>query len=142
MSQQDLSKGQDISDWSENIHDLIQQMHNRKFVQFRDSGAWMPAANVYEAEKTYIICVDLAGMTKENVAVHCNDDRHLVLEGNRPQPSPQIAGAKTTPSMLVLEIDEGPFRREIELPRAFDVDQVAARYDKGYLWITLPKKTN
>lgn len=137
---QDLSKGQDISDWSENIHDLIQQMHKRKFVQFRDTGAWMPAANVYEIETTYIICVDLAGMTKENVAVHCNDDRHLVLAGNRPQPP--VADSDTTPSMLVLEIDEGPFRREIELPRPFDVEQVAARYDKGYLWITLPKTTS
>lgn len=142
MSQQDLSKGQDINDWSENIHDIIQQMHKRKFVQFRDSGAWMPAVNVYEVGAAYVVCVDLAGMTKENVAVQCTDDRHLILAGNRRQPRPQESDAQPLPSMLLLEIDEGPFRRELELPQPFDVDQVAARYDKGYLWITLPKKTN
>lgn len=141
MSDQEFGQGQDISDWSENIHDLIQQMHKRKFVQFRDSGAWMPAANVYEIAEAFIVCVDLAGMTKENVAVHCTDDRRLVLAGNRRQPRPDVP-ADSPPSMLVLEIDEGPFRRELELPKPFDIDQVSASYERGYMWIMLPKKSD
>ena len=38
-----------------------------------------------------------------------------------------------------MEIDEGPFRREIDLPAAVDTSQVEATYRKGFLWIRLPK---
>jgi HSP20 family molecular chaperone IbpA len=35
-----------------------------------------------------------------------------------------------------MEIDEGAFCREIDLPEPIDVDQMEATYAKGYLWIT------
>lgn len=38
-----------------------------------------------------------------------------------------------------MEIDEGPFAREIELAQPVDVNAVEVNYDRGYLWILLPK---
>jgi HSP20 family molecular chaperone IbpA len=40
-----------------------------------------------------------------------------------------------------MEIDHGPFRREVTLPEPIDVQSVEATYDKGYLWVMLPKIT-
>ena len=33
----------------------------------------------------------------------------------------------------------GPFRTEIYLPLAVDPDRVVARYDRGFLYVTLPR---
>jgi HSP20 family protein len=142
MSRQDPGKGQDPSEWSGNIHDILQQMQRRQYVQFRDTGAWCPAVNVYESAHAYLVCVDLAGMTSDHVAVHCTDECSLVLAGNRTQPRPLDLPPDAPTSILMYEIDEGPFRRELKLPQPIDIEQVTARYEKGYLWITLPRISN
>jgi HSP20 family molecular chaperone IbpA len=41
--------------------------------------------------------------------------------------------------MHAMEISEGAFRREIELPEPVEQDRVEASYSKGFLWITLPR---
>jgi len=39
-----------------------------------------------------------------------------------------------------LEIDYGPFEREVELPAEVDVKQARAEQENGLLWIYLPLK--
>jgi len=39
-----------------------------------------------------------------------------------------------------LEIDYGPFEREIELPAEVDAKQARAEQENGLLWIYLPLK--
>ena len=60
-----------------------------------------------------------------------------------PDPIPMTPGdgVEGPLSIHAMEIDEGPFRREIELPEAVDVDRMEATYSKGYLWITVPRMT-
>jgi len=69
--------------------------------------------------------------------VQCASPQRLSISGHRLQPRPPDAAGVL--SMHVLEIDEGPFRRELELPEPVDIDAVEASYLKGFLWITLPK---
>lgn len=139
MSKRKPGENQSMDEWNRNVHDLIDEMHRRTFVQFRRSGAWQPATNVYESPDIYLVCVDLAGVDEHEVDVEVRDQRRVVLQGRRPRPSP--ADAPERLSIHVMEIDEGPFRREIELPVAVDVDAVEATYQRGYLWIRLPKRT-
>ena len=40
-----------------------------------------------------------------------------------------------------MEIEEGPFQREIELPGPVDTRELAVRHDRGYVWVTLRKIT-
>ncbi len=127
-----------LEEWSRSIQLMIDEMHKRTFVQFRNVAAWQPATNVYESDAAYHVCVDLAGLNDDQVHVDCVE-RRLVIEGARDKPLPEPPDQANSLSVHVMEIDEGPFRREITLPQSVDVDHVQATYRKGYLWILLPK---
>lgn len=140
MASREFSEGQSVNDWSESIRRLMDEMHKRTFVQFNRSGTWQPSMNVYENDAAFDVCVDLAGMEQNQVDVHCQDSHRLVISGRRDQPRSVHPGGDC--SVHCMEIDEGPFRRELELPRPVDTQQVEAEYRKGYLWIHLPKTTS
>jgi HSP20 family molecular chaperone IbpA len=42
--------------------------------------------------------------------------------------------------LLAMEIDYGPFEREVALPAEVEVDQASAEQRNGLLWISLPLK--
>jgi HSP20 family protein len=130
---------QGMNEWSRKIHDILDEMAQRRFFHYRDSKSWQPATNVYETRTAYHICVELAGMTADEIDVNCREQTRVTISGQRRQPQP--AGVEGPLSVHVMEIDEGPFRREIDLPEPVVVDAVEATYKEGYLWITLPKAT-
>lgn len=126
-----------VGDWSRNINDIMDEMLKRNFVDFRDVGPWKPTTNVYETDAAYHVCLELAGVQEDQIDVECEAPATVKISGARAQPRPD---GETGPlSMHVLEIDEGAFARELKLPGAIDIDRVDATYDRGYLWITLPK---
>ena len=128
-----------FDEWSRKIHDIMDEMQKRDFVHFRHSGIWQPATNVYETRDAYHICVDIAGMQVERINVECVDRTHIMIAGRRAQPRPR--GVEGPLSVHALEIDEGPFGREIDLPEPIDVEKMEATYSEGYLWITAPRIT-
>jgi HSP20 family protein len=134
-----FGQGDDLDEWSRRIHDMMEEMLNRNYVGFRDAGVWQPATDVYETRDAYYVCVELAGMAPEDVDVTCPDSRRVAIGGCRENPRPEETRGPL--SVHVMEIDHGPFRREVDLPEPIDVDAVQATYDKGYLWIRLPKTT-
>jgi HSP20 family protein len=126
-----------MEDWSRKVHDIMDEMVKRRFVDFRDSGPWQPATNVYETRAAYHICVELAGMEREGIDVACTEGKRVTISGRRAQPRP--CGEEGPLSIHVMEIDEGRFERQIDLPEAIVVERVEASYLQGYLWISLPK---
>lgn len=139
MSISKFGQGAEFDEWSRKIHDIMDEMQKRSFVYFRDSGTWQPATNIYEARDAYYICVELAGVHARQVDIECVDRSCLTITGNRAQPRPdEVQGPL---SVHAMEIDEGPFRREIDLPQAIDVQRVEATYSEGYLWIKVPRTT-
>ena len=139
MAFSEFGQGDDLDDWSRKVQDIMDEMQQRSFVHFRDAGTWQPATDVYETRQAYYVCVELAGMSPEAVDVECLDPRRLSISGHRGSPRP--TGETGPLSVHVMEIDHGPFRREVTLPEPINVDAVEATYDKGYLWITLRKST-
>ncbi len=137
MSHKKFGQRGGFEGWSSSIQSIMDEMLNRHFVQFRDDGNWQPATNVYERPDAYFLCVDLAGMDDREIDVRCPSPTRITLAGHRRQPRPQdVEGAL---SIHVLEIDEGPFRRIVDLPEAIVVDGIEASYSRGFLWIFLPK---
>lgn len=125
--------------WVDRIQQLMDEMLKRSFVDFRDAGVWRPQLNVYETPDAFFVCVDLAGVDDKDFRVECADARRLLVVGVRRRPRRhEMAGALR---IHVMEIDEGPFRREIELPEPVIVDRVDAVLAKGQLWVSLPKKS-
>jgi HSP20 family protein len=139
MSFGKFGQGDDLDEWSRKIRDIMDEMEKRAFVHFRGSGTWQPATNVYETRDAYYICVDLAGVPRQQIDVECVDRQRITIRGRRGQPRPE--GVEGPLSIHAMEVDEGPFWREIDLPEPINVDRLEASYSEGYLWITVPRAT-
>jgi HSP20 family protein len=112
------------------------------FYAFSPAESWAPNVNLYENETSYLVCVDLSGVVKEEIDLHVHKQT-LTLKGNRLVPTPARDGAAEGPvkcRIHVMEIDHGPFIREVELPEDVESERIAATYRNGMLWIELPKK--
>jgi HSP20 family protein len=132
---------------------LLDQMQ-KGFYTFAPGETWTPNVNLYENETSYIVCVDLAGVVKEEIDLQVHR-QSLTLRGNRRVPQQGIDGAAAAASsgesmsippqqpkyrVHLMEIDHGPFVREVELPHDVESDRISASYRNGLLWIELPKK--
>ena len=95
---------------------------------------WRPDADTYETAATVEIIVDLAGVDEDDFEVQLFEDA-VVVEGRRRLPSCQEGAVYQAAG-----IRQGPFHVELLLPASVDPERVDARYDRGLLRITLPKR--
>src|SRR6266478_6591952 len=107
-------------------------------VQLWQAHKWQPAINAFRCEGAVRICVDLAGVDKSSIELSVESQR-IVLRGSREAPEPAGGGGRAV-QVLALEIDYGPFEREVELPVEVDVEGAHAEQENGLLWIYLPLK--
>ncbi len=124
------------------MNKLIDQAQ-KGFYTFSPGESWSPNVNLYENETSYVVCVDLAGVVKEEIDLHVHKQT-LILKGNRHVPTQPIEGGPDVCQpkcrVHVMEIDHGPFVREVELPDDVESHRIAATYRNGLLWIELPKR--
>ncbi|HYE18895.1 MAG TPA: Hsp20/alpha crystallin family protein [Tepidisphaeraceae bacterium] len=131
------------------MRSLMDQM-KKNFFNFCPSETWEPSVNLYEIENAYVVCVDLAGVDKDKIDVVVADGR-LQLRGTRAVPAPSDLEAALTPGagpgqgpkvrIHVMEIDHGPFCREVDVPENVDKERISATHRNGLLWIELPKSS-
>lgn len=98
---------------------------------------WEPHLNVYELSDRYMICAELANMRHNEIEVFA-DGGALHIRGHRNKPV--LPDCAEDPSVRMMEIDSGRFRRKLPIPSDIDESAITARYLNGLLWITLPKK--
>lgn len=91
---------------------------------------WTPAADVYEAEGSFLIALDLPGISRDAFEIQVDENR-LVLKGTR-----EIQELKQHRS----ERPHGRFVRTFTVPGSVDQTKIAAEYKDGVLQITLPKR--
>lgn len=99
---------------------------------------WQPPINAFRCESGFRLCADLAGVKKETVELTV-ERRRVTVRGTREAPEPSGEDPHGL-QVLALEIDYGPFEREITLPAEVDVEQARAEQENGLLWIFLPWK--
>jgi HSP20 family molecular chaperone IbpA len=97
-------------------------------------GRWRPDADTYETEASVEITVDLAGVEEDDFEVQLFEDA-LVVDGRR-----QLPACQEGATYHAAGIRQGPFRVELALPAPVDPERVDARYDRGLLRISLPKR--
>ena len=97
---------------------------------------WQPAINAYRCEKGIRICVDLAGVDRKEIDLRVEPYR-VVIRGQRDVTEPKEPPDSAV-EMLAMEIDYGPFERDVELFDEVDVEKVHAEQINGLLWIHLP----
>jgi HSP20 family protein len=122
------------------LGDIAFQMTQVQFSAFAPPTTWTPAVNAYRCARQITICVDLAGVDKSGLELSVQP-RLLTIRGQREAPEP--AGKEHSPlQVLAMEIDYGPFERQVELPDEVDTNQVTAQQSNGFVWIYLPFQTH
>ena len=117
------------------LQDISSELSRSQFSRFAQH-AWEPAVNAYRCENCIRICVDLAGVDRSLIDLTV-EPRRVLIRGARKLPEPTHAEGHTV-QLLAMEIDYGPFEREINLPVEVEIDQAHAEQRNGLLWIALP----
>lgn len=137
-----LATDEPFKNLTQQMNKFLDQMHKGYF-GFVQNETWTPNVNLYETETAYMVCVDLAGVDKTKIDIEVQDGR-LMLRGTRAVPNcveDGVADAQVGRLRVhLMEIDHGPFAREVELPEDVVRDRINATYRNGLLWIELPKK--
>ena len=119
------------------LHDVTYELSRAQFPHFR-LHPWEPAINAYRCERNVRICVDLAGVDRAAIDLTV-EPRRVLIRGTRELPEPTHEEEHPL-QLLAMEIDYGPFEREVRLPAEVDIDKAHAEQRNGLLWISLPLK--
>ena len=115
---------QDLSTWLESVLDL----------PIIPADAFIPPADVEEAEDAFTVEVELPGVDKKDVDIAV-DGRRLTITGERKERERVGILRRRTRSV-------GRFRYEGVLPSDVDADAVSASLDDGLLTVRAPKASN
>ena len=119
------------------LHDVTQELARSRF-SFAPHH-WRPAINAYRCKNCVRICVELAGVDRSRIDLTVEPLR-VVIRGSRDVPEPTHAEGRAM-QLLAMEIDYGPFEREVQLPAEVEIEEVHAEQRNGLLWIYLPLKS-
>lgn len=126
----------------ESARDLgsLQREVDRVFSSFLEPSAnrsaaarWIPPIDLEELEDSYLLSVDLPGVSEDDVAIDVEDDV-LTLSGARSR-------TRTTDEARAVrsERGHGSFRRRLTLPEGVDPERIVASFDRGVLEVRVPK---
>lgn len=121
--------------------DNVSSMMRRFFDDVNDGfptfeiGNFVPNIDMSEDEKNVMISAELPGLDKEDVKITVNDENVLTIRGEKKR---QEKVEKT--NYYRLERSFGEFVRTITLPAEVKADEINAKFDKGLLTVSIPKK--
>jgi HSP20 family protein len=95
------------------------------------SYTWSPPTDVYETEASFVVRVEVAGMSESDFTIDI-DDNFLIISGVRSESQERRAYRQ-------MEIRYGEFSTAVELPLGVDVSKADADYKDGFLNVILPK---
>lgn len=93
----------------------------------------IPAVDVYETEKEYVIEAEVAGYDQDKIEL--NVDKHILTLSCKVEEK-----KREKETVLVKEIMTPSFTRSFSLPDSVEEEAIKADYSKGILTITIPKK--
>jgi HSP20 family protein len=94
---------------------------------------WLPAVDIVELEKEYLVKLDLPDVKREDVQIYA-EAGDLVIKGIR-KFERDVKDAK----ILRREVGYGEFERMFTLPEYVDVNAIKAECKDGVLRVHLPK---
>ena len=93
----------------------------------------LPAVDVAENDKSYVITAELPGVPEKDVEVSVSDDM-LVIKGEK-----RHENEEKGENHYFSERSYGSFRRMFSLPRETDAAKIEAHFKNGVLSVTIPK---
>src|ERR1700738_3018004 len=113
---------------------LNDALHQSQQSILHRSTTWRPLADVCEAADGMTVKIELAGMKEEDIDVTLYENA-LVISGERRDEHNE---AHKNLCYHEAQIRYGPFRVEVFIPGPVERDSVTARYENGFLRVTLP----
>jgi HSP20 family protein len=101
---------------------------------FPAAQALTPAWDVKETEKELVVKAELPGIDEKDVQLTIHDGV-LSLRGEK-----KMERSDKHENYHLMERSYGSFQRSIRLPETVDEDKAEARFEKGVLTVTLPKR--
>jgi HSP20 family molecular chaperone IbpA len=127
-----MERRKDLNELQQQIQELFSDLWQvPRFSGLRQG--FRPQADCYRTDdppEIHVI-VELAGVDPEQVQIVAKG-RTLVIAGARERPHP--AGAR----VQQMEVEYGPFQRQLQLAEDVDTAAATASYERGLLRITLP----
>jgi len=94
----------------------------------------MPAVNIREDEKNYLLELAVPGMEKKDLKIDINEDVLTISAENKNEAEEQKEGYKRK------EFSYSSFCRSFYIPENADKEKIAANYKEGVLYVELPKQ--
>lgn len=113
------------------IDELVRQTQTTR----RRTGNWRPPTDIHETPDAYIVKMELAGMSEEQLDVTLYADA-VVVAGVRQ--NDMSLEAET--SYHEAQIHFGPFEAAVHLPSHIQREGAEAHYHNGFLRLRLPKR--
>ncbi|MGL4599619.1 MAG: Hsp20/alpha crystallin family protein [Bacteroidia bacterium] len=100
-----------------------------------DRAEFVPAVNIAETETEFRVEVAAPGFSKENFRLKI-EQHVLTISGEV-----KTENVETKENFSRREFRQGTFSRSFRLPKdKIDTEHIAAKYENGILFVTLPKK--
>lgn len=117
--------------------EMDQMIHGRSSAEEGSSIAtsdWIPAVDIKETEKEFLIHADIPGVDPDDIDVHMEDGM-LTIKGEREsETKEEREGYKR------IERQRGTFYRRFSLPDTANADKISAKSKNGVLDISIPKQ--
>ena len=97
------------------------------------SSTWLPAVDVWEADRELVLSFDLPGVEEDEISVEL-DDNVLTVSGERERTSEH-----SSDRFHRFERRFGTFSRSVTLPAGVQEDAIRTTYGNGVLEIRVPK---
>ena len=115
------------------LSDMMDQMFDKNFnTGFEKKCGCVPATNIIEREKDYVIELAAPGMKKDDFKLEM--DKNILSIVFEKKEEEQEAG-----EYLQREFHMDEFTRSFTIPETADAENIKARYDNGILYVTIPK---
>ncbi|MFO0989283.1 MAG: Hsp20/alpha crystallin family protein [Alphaproteobacteria bacterium] len=95
-----------------------------------------PRVETAETDTAYEVTAELPGCDEKDIKISL-DDNVLSISGEK-----KAEREEKKKDYVMTERSYGSFKRAFTLPDNVDAEKIAAKFDKGVLKVTLPKKTS
>jgi HSP20 family protein len=101
-----------------------------------ESRAWIPALDVVERHDAYLIALEVPGVDPSTIDISF-EQNVLTVRGSKPMGFE--IGKNTELRVYSAERVVGNFERSVRLPEFVDGENIAAEFNHGVLFLTVPK---
>lgn len=122
-----------VQDINRFVNDMLRDTSFRMWMDVGDTLITVPAVNIKETDKSYIIEVAAPGMKKENFKVECEENT-LIIRGEVKEEKSDEHSQYTR-----REFRFTSFERRFSLPDDANQEEIKAEYKDGLLVITIAK---